>query len=62
MLARLLRRLVLFQLALAVLIAMALIHFTRLAPAIAWPLAPAVALDGGDGDHRMHVLGRAAAG
>lgn len=39
MLARLLRRLVLFQLALAVLIAMALMHFTRLAPAIAWPLA-----------------------
>ncbi|MBP6814877.1 MAG: alpha/beta fold hydrolase [Burkholderiaceae bacterium] len=39
MLARLLRRLILFQLALAVLIAMALIHFTRLAPPIAWPLA-----------------------
>lgn len=38
MLARLLRRLVLFQLALAVLIAMALMHFTRLAPVIAWPL------------------------
>ena len=39
MLARLLRRLILFQLAFAVLIAMALIHFTRLAPPIAWPLA-----------------------
>ncbi len=39
MLARLLRRLILFQLAVAVLIAMALIHFTRLAPPIAWPLA-----------------------
>ncbi|HPU54167.1 MAG TPA: hypothetical protein PK359_21610, partial [Burkholderiaceae bacterium] len=39
MLARLLRRIILFQLALAVLIAMALIHLTRLAPAIAWPVA-----------------------
>ena len=38
MLARLLRRLILLQLAIAVLIAMALIHFTRLAPPIAWPL------------------------
>ena len=38
MLARLLRRLILLQLVIAVLIAMGLIHFTRLAPAFAWPI------------------------